>query len=562
MLPPPPPIRVRLSGADAREVPAHTPVGHLLDHASDPSTQLPYLGALVNNDLCSLAYPLSVNADVHPVTFANRHGSRVYRRTLTFLLAKAVRAAFPEATFSVEHSLGNAYYCSFQCNGDPGIRENELAAIDRQLRAIIAEDLLIERICISYEEAVSLLESDGLQDKLNLLQYRNPPLITLFQCEDFADVGIGILANRSSTTPTFRLLPYPPGFVVQFPEWVDDELKLTPFERQPHLFEIFQEHKQWGRVIGVNTVGDLNAICANHEERELIRISETLQEKKLGQIADRITRHSDRVKWILMAGPSSAGKTTTSKRLMVHLQVNGLRPVRLELGNYFVSRDRTPKQADGSYDFEHIEAIDLELLNDHLVRLDRGEEIEIPTFDFKEGRPEFKGNTLQLAEDEIVVIEGIHALNPHLTDHLPATHKFKIYLSALTQLKLDNNNRLSTTDLRLIRRMVRDAVHRGHTAEATLKMWPSVRAGERRWIFPFQQEADVTFNSSLDYELSVLKSFVEPLLRNVKPGTSVYGEARRLQNFLDLIVSAPAEHVPPHSLLREFIGGSVFQHDE
>lgn len=557
-----PDLEVHLPGGP-RTCPSQTRIRELLEAPVDPACGLPWLGALVNHDVCSLSYPLSMNCQVVPVTFRDRHGSRIYRRTLSFLLAKAVRDCFPTAHFSVEHSLGSGHYCSFQINGSPGIRHQEVSQIRSRLQELIDADLPIHRRQISYADAEARLRAQGQLDKLNLLQYRNPPMITLFECEDFAEAALGVLAPSSGCVPVFDLLDYSPGFVIQFPRWDDENQTLTlpPFERLPHVFEIFQEHKKWGRVIGVNTVGDLNAITAARKEKDLIRISETLHEKKLGHIADEIALHRDRIKWILLAGPSSAGKTTTSKRLMIHLQVNGFRPVRLELDNYFCGREGTPRHPDGSFDFEHIEAINLKLLNDHLQRLDRGGRIELPTFNFRTGEPEFHGNTLQLEEDQVVVIEGIHALNRRLTEHLPASHKFRIFLSALTQLKLDQNNRLSTTDLRLIRRMVRDATTRGHNALGTLRMWPSVRLGEKRWIFPFQQEADLTFNSSLDYELAVLKPFAEPLLAAVKPTEPVYGEARRLQDFLAMVVGAPAEHVPPHSLLREFIGGSIYERD-
>lgn len=556
-------LRIALPGGEPLACLPHTPVREVLPSMEDPDTGLPWLAARVNNDVCSLAYPLTVNANVVPVTFRDRHGSRVYRRTLAFLLAKTVRDLFPNATFAVDHSLGSSYYCFFQLNGNAGIRGHELERIEAELKRLVEANLPITRRQISYEEAERTLREQGHRDKLNLLQYRNPPAVTLFECDGFAEAALGVLAPSTGAVPVFRLLPYEPGFVIQFPRWNEEKKKLEieTFERLPHVFEIFQEHKKWGRVIGVNTVGDLNAITAARREKDLIRISETLHEKKLGHIADEIAAHRDRVKWILVAGPSSAGKTTTSKRLMVHLRVNGFRPIRLELDNYFRGREKTPRHPDGSYDFEHLEAIDLELLNEHLVQLDRGETIELPTFNFREGRPEFLGNTLKLEEDQVVVIEGIHALNPRLTDHLPAAHKFRVFVSALTQLRLDNNNRLSTTDLRLIRRIVRDATTRGHDALGTLRMWPSVRLGEKRWIFPFQQEADVTFNSSLDYELAVLKPFAEPLLHAVKPTEEVYGEARRLQDFLSLVVGASAEHVPPQSLLREFIGGSVYESD-
>lgn len=556
-------ITIQLFTEKIKKLPINSPVRNALDGTTDPVTKLPYLGAMVNNDVCSMDYPLGMNCEIEPFTFLDRHGSRIYRRTLSFLLAKAVKACFPDAVFSIEHSLGDAYYCSFRMNGNTGIRQSELKKIEGRLRKFIRNDLPIQRRSISYADAENYLMEQSSQDKLNLLQYRNPPMITLYECDGFADAGLGVLAPGTGSVPAFDLLEYEPGFVIQFPQWntEDKKMVLPIFERQPHLFKVFQEHKKWGNVIGVNTVGDLNKLAATLDMRDFIRISETRHEKHLGDIAEEIANHHDQLKWILIAGPSAAGKTTSSKRLMVHLQVNGLRPVRLELDNYFKERSVTPKHPDGSYDFEHLDTIDLELLNDHLEKLDKGEEIELPTFNFCKGRSEYLGTRMKLAGNEVVVIEGIHALNPKLTAHLPAAHKYRIYINALTQLKLDNHNRLSTTDLRLIRRMVRDFSHRGHDARQTLEMWPSVRSGEKRWIFPFQKEADITFNSSLDYELSVLKPFVEPLLHSVKPTHSVYGEARRLQDFLALIVGASPDHVPPHSLLREFVGGNVYEED-
>lgn len=560
-------IHVTISGRDPVSVSEHTRVREALRHVTetlrDPNTDLPYLAGLVNNDVCSMDYPLHMNCALDPITFVDRHGTRVYRRTLSFLLAKAVHACFPSAKFAVEHSLGDAYYCSFQMEDRPGIRASELDAIRNRLQELIDADIPINRRSISYEEAERRLVEQGLTDKLNLLQYRNPPMITMYECEEFADAGLGVLAPRSGCVPAYCLLDYEPGFVIQFPKWDVEKkrLYLPDFERQPHLFTIIQEYKQWGKVIGVTTVGDLNSLIAHRKEKAFIRIAETRHEKHLGGIAEQIAQNHDQIKWILIAGPSSSGKTTSSKRLMVHLQVNGLRPVRLELDNYFRGRDRTPRHADGSYDFEHLETIDLELLNRHLEQLDRGEEIELPTFNFIEGKPDYLGNRLKLEEDQVVVIEGIHALNPRLTQQLPAAHKFRIYINAITQLKLDNNNRLSTTDLRLIRRIIRDYNHRGHDAKQTLAMWPSVRSGEKKWIYPFQKEAEVTFNSSLDYELAVLKPFAEPLLHAVKPTDHVYGEARRLQDFLSMVVGTAPTHVPPHSLLREFIGGSIYEED-
>jgi uridine kinase len=556
-------VQVRLPQQDPRPVTALTRVGSLLSSPSDPDTGLAYLAALVNQEVCSLEEPLTVNCELLPLTFLDRHGSRVYRHTSCFLLARAVAACFPEASFHIEHSLGNAFYCSFALNGSSGIRAHELEAIREVLMTSIADDLPIVRTALSYAEAEQRLQEQGLEDKLNLLQYRNPPSIPLYECDGFAEAGLGVLAPSSGCVPELVLHEYGPGFVLQFPEWNQETscLEVPPFEPKPHLFQVFQEHREWGSVTGISTIGDLNRCVAGKQVKELIRISETRHDQHLVKLADRIATAHDRVRWILMAGPSSAGKTTTSKRLMLHLKVNGLRPVRLELDHYFRGRSHTPRHEDGSYDFEHLETIHLELLNDHLDRLDRGEEIELPTFNFFKGEPEFLGNTLRLDEDQVVVIEGIHALNPALTPGLPGAHKFRIFINALTQLQLDNTHRLSTTDLRLIRRMVRDIHLRGHNAVTTLGMWPSVRLGEKRWIYPFQQEADATFNSSLDYELAVLKPYAEPMLHTVKPIEEVYGEARRLQDFLGMVVGAQADHVPDHSVLREFIGGSMYQED-
>ncbi len=377
-------ILVSVEGNTPLKMPVHRSVGEVLKQKTCPESGLPYLAALVNNDVCSLDYPLAMNCDVKPFTFLDRHGSRVYRRTLAFLLSKVVTRCFPEARFAIEHSLGNAYYCSFQINGNPGIRQSELKTIENHLRELVEEGLPIKRRAISYAQAEQRLQGQGLTDKLNLLQYRNPPMITLYECKDFADAGLGVIAPSTSFVPAFGILDLEPGFVLQFPSWDPEPRKLhvPEFEHQPHLFQVFQDHKKWGRTIGVTTVGDLNRLVSEKKEKAFIRISETRHEKHLGDIADRISRHHDKIKWILVAGPSSAGKTTSSKRLMVHLQVNGLRPVRLELDNYFRGREFTPKHPDGSYDFEHIETIDLELLNDHLQKLDRGEEIKLPTFNF------------------------------------------------------------------------------------------------------------------------------------------------------------------------------------
>ena len=550
-------IFVDLKGGGQLEA---SPASTVNDIFPPPASGLPWLGALVNNDVCSSSYPLQVNAKVDFLNFSHRLGARIYRRTLSFLLAKVVHDLFPDADFAIEHSLGTGYYCRFEHSEGHGLSKTDFERIDGQLRELIEQDIPICRRQVSFEEAYRELEKEGQIDKLNLLRFRNPPRITIFSCENFSDIGQGVLAPSSGCCAQFELIEHEPGFVLHFPVWDAEkqEMMLPSYERQPHLFEIFQEHKKWGDIIGIRTVGDLNETVAHRKLADLTKISEAFHGKKLGQLADKIAQQHQHIRWIFIAGPSSSGKTTFARRLAVHLRVNGLRPVTIECDNYFVDRDKTPVDADGNLDFEHIDAIDHDLFNEHLEKLDRGEEIELPTFNFREGKQEFHGETLKLEDDQVVIIEGIHCLNPVMSEKIPRDHKFLIYISALTQLMLDNNNRIATTDLRLIRRIVRDNLYRGHDALRTFQMWPSVRRGEKRWIFPNQHHADAFFNASLDYELAVLKPFVSPLLLEVKPFHAEYAEARRLLDFLDMILTAPADYVPAGSLLREFIGGSSF----
>lgn len=538
------------------------PVGTLVRDLA-PSPQAPdglaYLGALVNNDVVSMSYPLDVDCEVRLITLADNHGWRIYRRSVSFLLAMTVRELYPEARFSIEHSLGTGFYCSFEVEGEKDPLRDRLAAIEQRMREYVAEQAPIERHKVSYTVAVKQFEEQKQWDKYNLLRYSNPPRIVTYVCDGFSDLAHGPLAPDTGTLSFFKLVPYPPGFVIQFPER-DNAPTLAPFEPQPHLFQIFKEHKEWGRILGVNTVGRLNEIIANREIGDFIKIAEAFHEKKIAQLADHVQAHREHIKWILIAGPSSSGKTTFAKRLAVQLRVNGLRPITVSVDHYFVDRNHTPRDDKGDPDFEHIEAIDLDLFHDHMRRLDRGEEVELPYFNFEAGRREFRGDVMRLQEGEMGIVEGIHALNPRLSHVVPATHKYKIYISALTQLNLDSHNRVSTTDNRLMRRLVRDHAYRGHSALTTLQMWPSVRRGEKTWIFPYQQEADVAFNSALDYELAVLRPYVEPLLAEIKPSHPQYAEARRLQSFLASFLGISTDHVPPTSILREFIGHSSFQY--
>jgi len=537
-----------------------TVVGSLLPSPSAESS-LPYIAALVNNDVASLSYPLSVDCEVGFLTAADPHGWLVYRRSLSFLLAKTVHESYPDAHFTIEHSFGQGLYCTFAHAEDSGegIGERELADIEKTMRATVSRDVPIERHKVAYTAAVCEFEESGQLQKLNLLKHRNPPRVVLHWCDGFSDLAHGPLVPSTGVLGRFKLIHYPPGLVMQIPER-DETLDIPGFVDQPHLFQIFQEHKQWGRILGVNTVGRLNEITADYGLKEFIMIAEALHEKKCAQIADQIASRRGDLRMILIAGPSSAGKTTFAKKLTYHLRVNGIRPVTIATDDYFVGPAQTPRDESGELDFEHLEAVDLELFNADMLKLINGRQIERPRFNFETKSREYHGRKLAIDDDHVVIVEGIHGLNPRLTEMVPANRKFRIYISALTQLSVDFNNRISTTDNRLMRRMIRDHKYRGHPALETLRRWPSVRRGEKQWIFPFQREADATFNSALDYELAILKPLVEPLLMQIKPSDPEYAESRRLTEFLLNFLGAPDYLVPRSSILREYIGGSTFSY--
>ncbi len=552
------PETITVTLEDGRQIncPAGTPVKMLLSMPTDSSGRQ-FLGAVVNNDVSTLEFRLEVDSDVRFLTLTDPAGWRIYRATASFLLAKAVKDRYPDAKLTVEHSMGTGFYCSFQQNGVEGITPEQVTELEKTMRELIARDVPIERRRIRFVDAVSTFERQGQPDKVNLLRFRNPAKVIVYHCEGFFDLSHGALAGSATALTHFQLIPHQSGFVIQFPDRGTPP-KVPALRPQPHLFRIYQDHKKWGRTLGVTNVGRLNELIATGEIGEFIRIAEAFHEKRIAQIADMVAARKPKL--LLIAGPSSSGKTTFAKRLGIQLRVNGIQLVTISVDNYFVNRGLTPKDEKGENDYEHIEAIDLKLFNEHLRKLDAGEEIEVPTFDFHAGMQVFKGNKMRLGPDQMLILEGIHCLNPRLTEVIPAQNKFKVYISALTQLNLDSNNRISTTDNRLVRRMVRDHQFRGHSALVTMNMWPSVRRGEKTWIFPFQEEADIAFNSALDYELAVLKPFVEPLLAEVKPYHSQYGEARRMQEFLASFLVAPPDLIPPTSILREFIGKSTFRY--
>ncbi len=504
-------------------------------------------------------FPITVNAKVSFLTRQDPLGMGVYRNSLVFLLAKAALNVFPGCKLSVEHSFGSGFYCNFEMVCGTQISAKQTRELEEALRNDVKKDLPILRYRLAFEEALAKFASNGHEDKAGLLRYRNPPFVLTHQCGDFFDLAHGPLASHTGVLTDFKLIHYPPGFLIQFPD-TQKAARIPAFVDQPHLFKVFHEHKEWGRTIGVSNVAKLNEIIYRGRMADFIRMSEAFHEKKIAHIADQISKRRKQLKIILISGPSAAGKTTFAKRLTVQLQVNGIRASTISLDNYYLNDEDTPRDKDGHPDYEHLHAVDVPLFNQHLLEIIKGQEVELPFFNFTAKKREYREDRLLLAPNEVLIVEGIHGLNPELTHAVPAARKFKIYISALTQLNIDSGNRISTTDNRLMRRIIRDYLYRGNSPLVTLGMWPSVRRGEKTWIFPFQSQADVAFNSALDYELAVLKPMLEPLLLTVKPSMPEYAEVRRLQGFLSNFLGAPDITVPATSILREYIGASNFEY--
>jgi uridine kinase len=517
----------------------------------------PLAAVLVNNELKPLDAELLTDCSVEPVTIASSQGAATYRRSLCFLLAIAAKELHPGRRLVAGMAIGAGFYHFF--DDDKGIGEAEARALEQRMRELVDRDSPISIEWRSWADAVAYFRKSAQPDTLLLLEHLNESIIPLNECAGFRDLHVAPLVPSTGVLKTFELKPYHSGLLLRYPHKEEPD-KLRPFEDDPVLYSIAKETRERARVLGVASVGALNRVNGSKGIKDYIQVAEALQNKKIAGIADQVAARADSVKVVLIAGPSSSGKTTTCKKLAIQLRVMGYDPVAISLDDYFVDRERTPKDENGEYDFECLEALDVEYLNDQLVTLFNGGEIELPLFDFKSGSRKSSGKKLRLGERSLLVMEGIHGLNDRLTPRIAREQKFKVYVSALTQLNLDDHNRVSTTDNRLLRRMVRDYNFRGHTAEATLKMWPSVGRGERKHIFPFQNSADAAFNSALDYELGVLKVYAEPLLRTVKPTSSEYSEARRLQAFLDAFAPIPAQSVPRDSILREFIGDSEFKY--
>jgi uridine kinase len=550
-----------MPSGEIRELAYGTPVSRLTAGPAHAGSQI--IAALIDNELVSLSYKLKFNASFTPVRIDSPVGIATYKRSLCFLLTIAAREVFPDRTLVIGHSLGDGYFYSFTDRDLSG--DEDLTLLEARMRELAARNLPIERTVISYTEARAYFESRGQAATALLLEFRNENKIAITRCGEFMDLAHNPLVPFTGVLDAFQLYRYGTGFVLRFPEKPGIECgggaaQFPPFQGSSLLYSIYHEYKNWGKILGVASVGQLNRISAGKNTKDFIYVAEALHNKKIARIADSVYERRHEVKVVLVAGPSSSGKTTFTKKLAIELTVHGYRPITLSLDDYFVSRDQTPRDAQGNYDFEALEAIDVELLNRNLLCLFQGEEVEIPVFDFKTGSRKESGKKLRLPENGILLMEGIHGLNDRLTPLIPAASKFKVYVSALTQLNLDEHNRVSTTINRLIRRMVRDHQFRGHSALTTLTMWPSVRRGEDKNIFPFQDSADACFNSALDYELGVLKSIADPLLRTVKPGNEPYHEALRLLSFLEYFIPIPVKFVPPASILREFVGDSSFKY--
>ncbi len=550
-------LKVRLENGAEIPVKYGTDILTILrENGLTDSSRYPATAALVNNELVSLSSRLKINAELKPVFLNSATGARVYRKTLSILLSKTCRELYPDRRLIIGHSLSTGYFCYF--DGMLNVEDRELEEIRNHMSALIKQNLKINYENMSYAEACSQLDSNT--SKSLILKYRNDPIIPIYRIgDDWIDIAYEPLLPETGMLSKFEILDYDPGFMLRFPHAAAPE-KIVRFEDNHLLKSIFNEYKAWGKILNVDCAGKLNNIANGTEIKGFIRVAEALHEKKLSNIADLIAEKREKLRVILIAGPSSSGKTTFTKKLAIHLRVLGFNPQLISLDDYYVDRELTPKDEFGEYNFEALEAIDIAQLNNDLLKLFNGEEVEIPSFNFKTGLREYRGHKIRMRSRNILLIEGIHGLNDRLTARIPSEQKFKIYISALTQLNLDDNNRIATTDNRLIRRIVRDYQFRGYDALKTLGMWESVKRGEKKNIFPFQNNADAVFNSALDYELAVLKNLAMPVLKSVKPWHEEYAEAARLMSFLNNFISIQTKYVPMNSILREFIGDSDFKY--
>lgn len=553
-----PTVQGRFLDGRVFEGPRGTPLEEFILAANLPKEER-IVASLMNGKLRELCFPLMEDADLVPVTTATNDGSRIYRRSLSFLMIAAASEVLPGQVINILHSMP---FGGFYCERGDGQRltDDELNALQKRMRELVDADLPIDNIRLPLDEALAFFRSQGDFEKAELFARRRKDYLTLYELNGVRDYFHGFMVPRTRYLDLFELCHYNSGFILQFPRRSWPNI-LQPFEDEPRLAQVFQTYKDWLTIMGVGNVTALNEAIASGRSREVILVAEALHERQLASIARAIANRQPASRLVAVSGPTSAGKTTFAKRLALQVMAQGLYPVIISLDDYFVNRDDTPRDRDGNFDFESLEAVDIKLFQDNMRRLMAGEEVLLPRFNFKTGLRE-EGLPLKIGTDHIILVEGIHGLNPRLTAELPPSATFRVFISAFTQLNLDRHNRVPTTDTRLLRRIVRDASHRGYTAAQTIARWASVRRGEKNHIFPFQNSADMFFNSALVYELSALKAMAEPLLLQVESGTMERLEANRLMAFLQWFEPLPQldlQYIANDSILREFIGGSLLE---
>ena len=518
--------------------------------------EAPVVGAIINSELRELTFPIDMESKVIPISMNDVDGARIYRRSITFLLEAAFDDIFPDLKLSVDHSVASGgFFCEVMEHAP--LEREDLIRLENRMHELVNADICFERQEVPLQEAIDWFREKDYLDKVHLLKFRQKDYLVLYRLGKHRDYHHGYMVPSTGYLKWFALSPLGEGFVLRYPRRKDSK-ELVPILESPMLLKTFRQYGNWLTRLGIDSAGALNEAIIGDRISELVLMSEALHEQKIAEIASQIAYRKGQVHVVLIAGPSSSGKTTFSKRLAVQLLANGIEPYALELDNYFVDRDKTPKDEKGEFDFESIDAVDTVRLNQDLLGLIAGEEVQLPHYNFKTGQSE-KGELVKLKKDQLMILEGIHGLNPKLIPNMPQEFMFRIYASCLTQLNLDRHNRISTTDTRLLRRIVRDARERGYSAQQTIKRWESVRRGEKLHIFPYQENANEMFNSALVYELAALKPFAEPLLRQVPYGTPEYIESKRLLAMLEWFLPVPVDLIPDNSIEREFVGGSILK---
>lgn len=515
------------------------------------------VAAHVDNVLCSLNYRLEHNCSVRLLDLTTDDGMRVYRSSLIFILIRAAKEVLPNSRVHIEHALSNGLYGEIEA--EQPLVEADVTRIEQRMMDIILADEPFVKHILPRDEAIAIFARQNLHDKVKLYRQMPDQKFVVHSCGDYYDTLADVFVPSTSYLLLFKLRFYLPGFILEFPK-VSNPTEIPEYVEHGKLANVYYETEKWGKTVSISNVAELNHVIDTNRYGDLIRVCEAYHEKQIAKIADCIAADRDRLRIVLIAGPSSSGKTTFAQRLLIQLRINHLRPVVIGLDDYFVDRDKTPIDEDGNYDFEALEAIDIKLFNEHLSKLIQGEPVNVPSYNFQKGRREWNNRILQIGPEQPIIIEGIHGLNDKLTAAIPKGRKFKIYISAITQINIDDHTRIRTTDARLIRRIVRDHQFRAHTAQDTIYRWPLVRRGEEKHIFPFQEDADVMFNSAMDYELAVLRKYAEPLLKEIPKNEPAYVVAQRLLKILSYFRPLPSEEdIPCNSILKEFLGGSCFQ---